>query len=227
MFHENLIAVERYRSLIKMDKPIYTGAAVLDLSKLLMYSFHYNYIKKNYPAEKSLLCFTDTDSLLYQIETDDIYKDMLRDHQHFDFSEYPDNHPCFHNLDSETISKLKAENKKAVGCMKDELDGDVMLEFVGLRAKCYSFLATNEKKSKKKNKGMKKSVVAKEIHHKHYKECLFSGKELYATMNTFRSYNHQICTVSQRKLALANYDDKRWICSDGISTMPHGHYKNH
>ena len=74
---------------------------------------------------------------------------------------------------------------------------------------------------------MKKSVIVKEIHHKHYKECLFSEKNLYAMMNTFRSYNHQICTVSQRKLALANYDDKRWICADGISTIPHGHYKNH
>ena len=69
-----------------------------------------------------------------------------------DFNEYPDNHPCFKYLDSETISKLKTKNKKVVGGMKDELDNDVISEFVGLRAKCYSFLATNEKKSKKKNK---------------------------------------------------------------------------
>ena len=75
-FTEKLLAVERYTTKVELNKPIYTGAAVLELSKLLMLDFHYGYIKEKYPGEKSRLHFTDTDSLLYSIETSNIYEDM-------------------------------------------------------------------------------------------------------------------------------------------------------
>ena len=119
IFHDNLFAVERYKSCVEMDKPIYTGVAVLELSKLLMYEFHYDYMKQKYPGEKSKLCFTDTDSLLYRIESDDIYKDMMEDHEHFDFSGYKDDHSMFDGKTQEEIKYLKQKNKMVIGKMKD------------------------------------------------------------------------------------------------------------
>ena len=75
-----------------------------------------------------------------------------------------------------------------------------------------------------KLKGIKKSVVKKLIHHDHYRKCLLEGKTHYETMKSFRSTNHHLTTISQRKLALSRYDDKRYIQADGISTLAHGHW---
>ena len=245
IFHEHLIAVERYQSSVKMDKPIYTGISVFELSKLLMYEFHYDYIKEKYSGEKSKLCFTDTDSLLYQIETDDLYGDMLENHERFDFSEYPDDHPCFTGRDQESVSLIKMENKKVIGKMKNELKGNLLLEFVGVKSKAYSyeyknrvFLDADGKEVEeelgiskfvisecKKLKGIHKYVVKRGINHKDYKETIYEGKRLHVNMRTFRSFGHQIKTISQNKLALSNYDDKRLILDDGISTLAHGHYR--
>lgn len=92
-----------------------------------MYDWHYNYVKQKYPNEASKLLFTDTDSLVYKIQTDDIYDDMLRDHNLFDLSGYSKEHKCYSNV-----------NKKVIGKMKDEINGQHMEEFVGLLAKMYS-----------------------------------------------------------------------------------------
>ena len=234
IFHENLFAVERYKTSVKLDKPVYTGVAVLDLSKLLMNDFHYKHMKEKFP--RSLVCFTDTDSLLYKVETENIYKHMLEYHELFDLSDYPDQHSIFEGMKEVEVKKLKAENKKKVGLMKDELKGNLLLEFIGLRAKAYSFLyeteyideQTNSKyiviEEVEKLKGMKTCVVKKNIDHDHYKVCLFIGTNRYETMRTFRSYKHNIVTVQQNKLALARFDDKRWIQDDGVTTFAHGHY---
>ena len=201
---------------------------MLDLSKLLMLDFHYDFVKRQYPGTKSALAFTDTDSLLYEIETDDIYVDMRQHHEHFDLSNYPDNHQIFRNDTPETIKWLKAKNKKVVGKMKDEAGGDAILEFVGLRAKAYAFLQETGGRivESKKLKGVKKCVVKKKIHFEHYKDCLLSGRDHYAQMVTFRSKLHVVDTVEQIKKSLSRYDDKRFILDDGISTRAHGHYKN-
>ena len=150
---------------------------MLDLSKLLMLEYHYDFIKQQYPGTKSCLAFTDTDSLLYEIETEDIYKDMRQHHEHFDLSNYPENHRIFKNDTPETIKWLKNKNKKVVGRFKDEAGGEAILEFVGLRAKAYAFLqeTNGEIIESKKLKGIKKSVVKKKIHFDHYKDCLFTG----------------------------------------------------
>ena len=234
IFHENLMAVERYQTSVHLNKPIYTGATVLELSKLLMLNFHYDFIKKNYPEDKSKLAFTDTDSLLYSIETENIYEDMRRHHEMFDLSNYPNDHQIFENDDPETIRWLKSKNKKVVGKMKDEAGGDAILEFVGLRAKAYAYTQEtyNKKENKwiitdnKKLKGIKKGVVKKKIHFKHYKDCLFTGEDHYESMVTFRSKLHKISTIEQVKKALCRYDDKRFILNDGISTNAHGHGDN-
>lgn len=232
--HANLFSVERYKTKVFLDKPIYTGASILDLSKLLMLNFHYDFVKEQYPGEKSVLHFTDTDSLLYSIESPNIYDDMRRHHDHFDLSNFPDSHALFRNDDPATIKWLKQKNKKVIGKMKDEAGGDRILEFVGLRAKAYSYTQEtwNEEFARwdiienKKLKGIKKCVVKKKILFSHYKKCLFGGEDRYESMTAFRSNLHKITTIEQVKKALARYDDKRFILSDGISTTAHGHTDN-
>ena len=110
IFHENLVAVERAKVELTLNRPIYVGFAILDLSKMLMYHFHYNCIKRKYPD--SMLLFTDTDFLTYQIQTDDVYQDFYADKRLFDFLRYEKEFP-FYNY----------ENKKVIGKMKDELNG--------------------------------------------------------------------------------------------------------
>ena len=245
IINENLIAVERFKPTVKMDKPIYTGISVFELSKLSMYKFHYELIKKIYPGQKSKVCMTDTDSFVYEIETENIYDDMRQHHEHFDLSNFEDDHPMFCNDNADTIKHLKNKNKKVLGKMKDELAGKTLLQFVGIRPKAYSlkyeemvFLDEQGKVSKepthrpelrisesKKLKGIKKSTVENDIRHEHYMNCLHNGDPLHATMTTFRSHDHKMSTRTQNKLALCNFDDKRWIMEDGISTYAHGHYK--
>ena len=86
---EYLVGLEAQRTNIKLNKPIYTGFTVLELSKHLMYDFHYNHILKKYGPQKAHLLFTDTDSLTYVIETDDVYEDMKENQDLYDTSEYP------------------------------------------------------------------------------------------------------------------------------------------
>ena len=239
--HENLVAVERWKDTAMLDKPIYTGASVLDLSKLLMLDFHYGYVKEMYPGRKSVLGFSDTDSLLYKIETKDVYRDMRENHDYFDLSSYPSNHRIFERdvfpdgePDVETIEWLKTKNKKKVGKMKDEAAGDLILEFVGLRAKAYAYLQESwDKKTetyfideRKKCKGVKKNVVKRDILFHHYKDCLYTHKSHYATMVGFRSKLHKIQTLEMTKKALSCYDDKRFLLPGGITSRAHGHTDN-
>ena len=106
---------------VYFNKPIYVGQAILDLSKTLMFDFHYNFIKKKY-GNKAELLFTDTDSLLYLIQTDDFYSDIKHDiRKKFDTSDYPENHP----------SGIKTGvNKKVIGKFKDEVGGKQITHFV-------------------------------------------------------------------------------------------------
>ena len=112
------------------NKPVYLGMSILDLSKSLMYDFHYNYIKTKY-GDKAKLLFTDTDSLAYEIKTKDFYKDINPDiKKWFDTSDYPANHPSW----------IKTGlNNKVLGMFKDEAGGKQIVKFVGLRAKLYSY----------------------------------------------------------------------------------------
>ena len=133
---------------IMLNKPTYVGFTVLELSKLLMYKFHYTYILTKYPNAK--LLFTDTDSLCYDIATGDIYKDMYQDAVHFDTNDYCKDHFLFSNV-----------NKKVLGKMKDETAGLAVKEFVGLRSKMYSM--TYSDKEKKTAKGVPKCAMKKTV----------------------------------------------------------------
>ncbi|XP_066933766.1 uncharacterized protein [Clytia hemisphaerica] len=214
IINEDLVVVERKKTSLLLNRPIYTGLAVLDISKLHMYQFHYDHIKRLYPERKSRLLFTDTDSLAYAINTDDIYEDMKNNVDLYDFSNYPEDHKCY-----------SAANRLVIGKFKDELGSLNMEEFVGLRSKMYSFTYKMEDKMKeiKKAKGVKKSVVKRKISHMDYVKTLFEDEDQYREWNSFRSYKHRIYTIKVNKKSLSCFDDKRYILGDGITTLPHGH----
>ena len=106
---------------------------------------------------------------------------------------------------------------------KDEVGGEVIDEFVGLRAKLYSYKMLEGEESKK-CKRVKKSVIKKSITHGDYKKCLFTGKEQLRKMNVVRSYKHEVYTEEVSKIALCLDDDKRHILEDGVHTLALGHY---
>ena len=207
IFSKNLISIHMKKTKLTFNKPVYLGMCILDLSKTLMYDFHYNYIIQKY-GNKAKLLFTDTDSLMYEIQTEDFYKDISKDGKNrFDTSDYPPNHPS---------GIPSGFNKKVLGMFKDE--------FVGLRAKLYSFKMF-EGEEIKKCKGVKKSVVKKSITHEDYKGCSFKGKEQLRKINVIRSYNHEVYTEVVNKIALCYKDDKRYIQEGQTGTLALGHYK--
>ena len=215
IFNENLVSVHMKKTSLTMNKPVYLGMSILDLSKTLMFDFHYKYIKPKY-GNKAKLLFTDTDSFLYEIQTEDFYKDISRDvKDRFDTSNYPKNHPSI---------IVTGINKKVLGMFKDEAAGKNIKEFVGLRAKLYSF-KTEEGKENKKCKGIKKGVVEKSITHEDYKTCLTTGKEQLRRQNIIRSYEHVLYTEEVNKIALSAADDKRYLLKDSFDTLAWGHHR--
>ena len=215
IFNENLVSVHMKKTSLTMNKPVYLGMSILDLSKTLMFDFHYNYIIPKY-GNKAKLLFTDTDSFLYEIQTEDFYKDISGDvKDRFDTSDYPEGHPS---------GIPTGINKKVLGMFKDEAAGKNITEFVGLRAKLYSY-KMEEGKENKKCKGIKKAVVEKSISHKDYKTCLETGKEQLRRQNIIRSYEHTLYTEEINKVALSAADDKRYLLKDSFDTLAWGHYK--
>ena len=210
LFNHNLAAIHHQTKKLYLNKPIFCGFAILDISKLLMMDFHYNTIRAKY-GEKAKLLFTDTDSLCYVIETDDIYADMANNNQLYDFSGYPLNHPLY-----------DVTNMKVVGKFKDELNGVAAIEFVGLRSKMYSIKYAD--KEKKTAKGVNKSVANTELTHEMYKTSLFDRKQCSHTMTRIQSSMHELHVIEQQKITLSPYDDKRYILDDGYTTLAHGHY---
>ena len=179
--HEDLVVMQTAVTNLELNKPLYVGFSVLELSKLHMYRFHYQNMLTHYP-DRLKLCFTDTDSLLYEIETRDIYEDMRESLDDYDFSDYPRNHPNF-----------SVENKKRIGKFKDELNSLPLEEFIGLRAKCYSLLYDKDKE-KQTAKGTKSAVKKAYLRHHHYREVLDNLSTVRVKQNVIKSRHHQIGT---------------------------------
>ena len=211
LFGENLMGCEVGKIKVVMNKPVYLGQAILDLSEIVMYEFHYDYIIPKY-GDILKLCYMDTDSLVYHIETEDFYADIV-DHipARFDTSGYCPNPPLPVGL-----------NKKVIGLMKDELGGKIMTEFVALRPKLYSYKKLDGSEDKK-CKGIKKCVVKKTLTFEDYKTCLFSDSTEYRSQLMFRSAKHEVHTIEVNKVTLNRDDDKRTPRKDGISTFARGH----
>ncbi len=223
IFHENLIAVHMEKTTVKFNKPIQIGMSILDLSKTFMYRFHYDYVKPKW-GDKAALLFTDTDSLCYEIQTDDFCEDIKDDaFEWFDTSNYEKDHPLF-----------SEKSKKQVRFMKDECGGNQILRFVGLRSKLYAYEVDRLRDDngewkydvqKKKCKGIRKYIIKKEITIEDYEECLFSRQPQFRTMNAIRSRRHDVGAERMNKTALSADDDKRVVLPDGIHTLAIGHWQ--
>ncbi|WAR19509.1 ZN282-like protein [Mya arenaria] len=211
IFNEDLVAVELYRTKVSLCKPIFCGMSVLDLSKCLMYDFWYNYIKTKYNNASTQLQMTDTDSLLFSCDTDDIYEDMNASMEYFDTSDYPEGHFLQSDL-----------NKKVLGKMKDETNGSPITEFVGLRSKMYSFRCND--KDFKRAKGITKVTVKKELKHDCYKNTLFDETSRISSMSSLRSHRHALLGETIQKTGLSAFDDKRFL-KNAVESYAYGHYK--
>ena len=210
LFGPNLMGCELGKIKAVMNKPVYLGQAILDLSKIVMYEFHYDYMKRKYD-DRLTLCYMDTDSLIYDIAMDDFYKDIADDvTARFNTSGYNPDRPFPVGL-----------NKKVIGLMKDELGGGIMSEFVTLRLKMYAYKVGGSES--KKCKGIKKCVVKKTISFEDYKNCLFGGDPSYRSQLMLRSLKHEVRTLEVNKLALSRDDDKH-IVVNGIDSFARGHW---
>ena len=189
-----------------MNKSVYLGQAILDLSKTIMYEFHYDYMKRKYNESDLKLLYMDTDLLVYDIKTEDFHKDIVEDVEtRFDTSGYEPDRPL-------PIGK----NKKVIGLMKDELGGKIMKEFISLRPKRYSYRV--EESEPKRCKGIKKCVVKKTISFEDYKRCLLEGRNIHRSQLMLRSKKHNVRMLEVNKLALSREDDKR-ISIDRIDSL--------
>ena len=215
-YEGGITAVHMLKGTVTLNKPLFVGQAILDISKAMMYEFWYGYIKSRY-GEKARLLYTDTDSLIIWIETDDIYNDMKERPDIFDLN-----------------------NSGDLFLMKDECSGEAIDQVVCLKPKMYSVLPVghdpltpenpDEEDPKKKHgiqkaKGVKKCIVKRELRHDKFLKCLETRKLTRHDMYGLRSYDHQIYLERVNKVGLNPYDNKRWILLNGIRTLPYGHWR--
>ena len=209
---KDLMIMEMKKVEVKMNKPIYLGQAILDISKTLMYEFWYDYIKQKY-GDKARLCYTDTDSFVMYIKTEDFYKDIDGDVERwFDTSNYDE---------KDERSILIGKNKKVIGRFKDELGGKIMTKFCALRAKAYAYKLDDDTEMRKA-KGTKKCIVKREMTFKNYADALFNDEVIIRSQQRFRSDHHRVCTEEVNKIVLSSNDDKKIHTFDKVTTFLYG-----
>ena len=195
LIDNNLAIIEMRKVKVKMNKTIYLGLSILDISKITMYEFWYDYVKSKY-EDKARICYMDTDSFVVNIKTKDFYKDIAENvKERFDTSNYIYDRPLPTGV-----------NKKVIGLMKDELGGDIITEFVALRPRV-----------------LKKCVVNKMLRFENYKKCLFDNGKVLKSQQRFKNENHEVYTENINKIALSCDDDKRIVTSDRITSYPYGY----
>ena len=214
LISEDLTITEMKKTKVKMNKPIYLGLSILEISKILMYEFWYDYMKPKY-NDNVRLCYMDTDSFIMNIKTNDFYKDIANDVE------------CkFHTSNYEVKRPLPiGKNKKVIGLMKDELGGEIIMQFIALRPKTLTdnSCLTDKDKIDKKAKGTKKCVIKKMIKVDDYKKCLLNDKAILKSQQRFISTKHDVYTENVNKIALSNDDDKRIVSSNKITSYPYGY----
>ena len=214
LISEDVSIIEMEKTKVKIKKPIYLGLSILEISKTLVYKFWYDYMKPKY-NDNVKLCYTDTDSFIINIKTNDFYEDIASDVENrFDTSNYEVKRPL-----------PMGKNKKVIGLMNDELGGKIITEFVTLRPKTYYFL-TDDGKEDKKAKGTKKCVIKKMIKFNDYKKCLLNDEVIFKSQQRFISKKHDVYTENVNKIALSSNDDKRIVSSDKITSYPYGYKGN-
>ena len=189
IFSEQLVAIEMRKLKVKFDKPIYVGMSVLDVSKECLYEFQYAYMHAEF-GDRCKVLYTDTDSLMYSVECEDVYERMKRDIDRFNTSDYAEDNPY----------GMPRVNKKVPGLMKDENNGALMTDFVGLRSKMYATRTFNAEvgctSEAKKVKGVRRHVVANDIQFDDYIRCLRDLTEKSIQQNNIRSKEHNVYSVS-------------------------------
>jgi hypothetical protein len=236
-----LVIMNEHVGFITMDKAIMIGATILDISKVTMYSFHYNVMKKKYPGDKSKLLFTDTDSLCYELKCprgQDIYEDIANSPlmlSRLDTSCY--DNPIYQNatrngIDGKGLLTKHSQDCKTKGTMglfKDVMADEkytMAAEFIGLRAKMYSILMLDQLKEKSTAKGVKKNAQPY-IKHQKYKDCLMGedkDKCQKITFNVIRSHKHELYSETLSKISLAASDDKFYQINN-TDKLAYGHYR--
>ena len=211
LIDDNLALIEMKKVKVKMNKPIYLGLSILDIIKITMYEFWYDFIKSKY-GSSAKLCYMDTDSFIINVKTKDFYKDISENViETFDTSNYIHDRPLPIGV-----------NKKVLGLMKDELGGGIITEFVALRPKAYSY-KTEDNVESKKAKRTKKCIINKMLNFKDYKNCLFGNGKVLRSQKRFKSENHSVYTENINKIALSRDDDKSFVAADGIESYPYGY----
>ena len=203
LFNENFAATHEIKPVLILSKPIYVGFTVLDLSKWLMYGFHCNFIKKNFSAK---LLFTDTDSLTYEIKSENVYKEFYKWKDLFDFSNYSKDSTFYDNT-----------NKNVIGKMKDKHGGAIIDQFIGLKSKMYSIKKINGNESST-TKGVN---IATEFNE--FKDVLFNKKVIRHKMKRTQAKKYKIGTYEIDKISLSCFDDKRYVLDDGVNTLAYFH----
>ena len=183
------MGIQEIKPVLKLDKPIYVGFSVLELSKLFMYDFHYNYVKRKYNTK---LLLTDTDNLVYEIKTDDVYEAFYKDKHFLNLSNYP------------KIQFFEPDNEKVIGKMKDESMGKINDEFIGLKSKMHSMKNVDGKENKT-GKGIDQNVV-KNTNHEEYINVLFNKKVMRHNMKRIQSKLHKIGIDDINTLAFFHKD---------------------
>ena len=196
---------------VKMTKPLYLGMSILDISKILMYEFWYDYLKPKYRGRVKL-CYADTGSFIIYIKTEDFFEDIFNVEKWFDTSNYDKN-------DKRPLPIGK--NKKVPGLFKDELGGKIIREVVAIWPKTYAYLI-DDGSEHKKAKGTKKCVIKWKLMFQNFEDCLINNKNVYRSQQRFKSYNYNVHTDEVNTTALSSNDDKRIQTSDGITTYPYG-----
>ena len=211
-FSENLLAIKMKKAKVKVNKPVYLGMSILDISKTLMFDFWYDYVKPKY-KDKVELCYMDTDSFAINIFSENFFEDINNDVERwFDTSNYDEN-------DKRPLPM--GVNKKVIGMFKDELGGKIMKEFCALRAKTYTYLMEDDSEMKKA-KGVKRCVTKRRLMFENYKDSLFNNKTIMRSQLRFKSDHHNVYTEEVNKIVLNSSDNKRLQTFDRISTYPYG-----
>ena len=197
---------------VKMNKPVYLGMSILDISKTLMYEFWYDYVKPKY-KDKAKLCYMDTDSFVIHIFTEDFFEDINNDVERwFDTSNYDKN-------DKRPLQI--GMNKKVIAMFKDELGGKIMKEFCALRTKSYAYLMDDDSEKKKAN-GTKKCIIKRRIMLENYKDSSFNKNTILRSQLTFKSNLHNVYTEEVNKIVLNSNDDKRLQTFERVTTYRYG-----
>ncbi|XP_031355166.1 uncharacterized protein LOC116179510 [Photinus pyralis] len=214
IFDDELLAIELSKTEILFNKPLYVGMAILEISKTRMYDFHYNFMQHQFSDDRLKLLYMDTDSLVYEMLCDDAYDLIRANISRFDTSDYSENN----------IYNIPRCNGKVLGMMKDELGGRIITDWVALASKMYSFKIKDSDKDVMKLKGVRDYIVKNRLTFDDYLECLRSGITKSVAQSSIVSKNHHVYSMEQKKVALSNKDDKRYLTSNGIDTLPWGHY---